>query len=101
MMPRYLNPKGLSLDHEVMKKIIEGASLATDNLVPHKAYTLRKIIETVSPDWWEYIDFYNVRSAGVTFRKLVESGEFPQYRLKNPEQYSSPKKYIFLGNKNE
>ena len=100
MMPRYLDPRGLSIDHEVMEKIIEGAFLATDKLVVNKAYTLRQIIETVYPEWWSSIEFYAVRSAGVAFRKLVEDGTFPQYILKNPERHQAPKKYIFIGNDN-
>ena len=97
MMPRYLDPRGLSLDSDVMKEIIKGAYLATDNLKPYKTYTLRKIVESVYPDWWQGLDYYDVRSAGITFKTLVESGALPQYRLKNPERNKSPKKYIFLG----
>ncbi len=100
MIPRYLDPRGLSLNNAVMVKIILGATLATNTLVPHKAYILREIIESIYPDWWENIDFYILRSAGVTFRKLVEEGTFPQYILKNPERHQAPKKYIFIGNDN-
>lgn len=100
MMPKYVDPRGLNIDNEVMQRIIKGALLATDKLVVNKAYTLRQIVETVYPEWWSNIEFYAVRSAGVTFRKLVEEGEFPQYRLKNPERNKSPKKYIFLGDDN-
>lgn len=91
-MNRYFDRNGLAMDDEIMQKIIYAVRIGIPHLEYNRAYQLKQIVELVYPNWWNLQDRYKMRSAGLTFRRLVDDDEFPELVLR--DRNKNPKKYI-------
>lgn len=90
----YFSMNGMSMYDERVQVIIKAVRAGFDSMEVGKPYTLKKMVELVYPGWWSmnFRRHYDSRSAGVTFKKLVENGMFPGLALRDKNEH--PRKYI-------